>query len=379
MPDPRAGWSSFLFPLTVATRASEVVLRSFASFLEAESPPEEKRAEAPDWITPNQVHLELASMRLRAFAAGDARAIPFVVVTPLALHGAVIADLAPGHSVMERLLGEEIAPLFLTECKSASAEMRYLSIDSYLADLNIVIDELGGRANLIGLCQGGWLALMLAARFPTKVASLVLAGAPVDVDACPSRIVDGARSTAPALIEGLIEAGNGLVLGRDMRDLWQTEEPDEDGIAALLECEGSPSPELLARFAAWNAFTVDLPGVYYRETVERLFRDNALAKSTFCGLGRTLRLSDVSCPLMVLAGERDDIVPPQQVLAAVGLVGTPPKAVDTIVAPAGHLGLLMGAKVLAGPWRKIAAWLAHHGRGRTAGTGREGRAGALHA
>jgi pimeloyl-ACP methyl ester carboxylesterase len=43
-----------------------------------------------------------------------------------------------------------------------------LSIDSYLADLNIAVDELGPPVDLIGLCQGGWLALVYAARFPKK-------------------------------------------------------------------------------------------------------------------------------------------------------------------------------------------------------------------
>jgi hypothetical protein len=33
--------------------------------------------------------------------------------------------------------------------------MKDLEIDNYLADLCVVIDELGGRANLVGLCQGG--------------------------------------------------------------------------------------------------------------------------------------------------------------------------------------------------------------------------------
>ena len=48
------------------------------------------------------------------------------------------------------------------------------SIDTYLADLNVVVDHLGGAVDLIGLCQGGWLSLMYAARFPAKVRRLVL-------------------------------------------------------------------------------------------------------------------------------------------------------------------------------------------------------------
>lgn len=61
--------------------------------------------------------------------------------------------------------------------------MKDLEIDQYLAEVNVVVDDLGGQANFVGLCQGGWISAMYAARFPHKVASLVLAGAPIDTDA----------------------------------------------------------------------------------------------------------------------------------------------------------------------------------------------------
>jgi pimeloyl-ACP methyl ester carboxylesterase len=54
--------------------------------------------------------------------------------------------------------------------------MRYLGIDDYLAHLNIMVDEIGIPVDLIGLCQGGWMVLVYAARFPGKVRKLVLAG-----------------------------------------------------------------------------------------------------------------------------------------------------------------------------------------------------------
>jgi pimeloyl-ACP methyl ester carboxylesterase len=52
------------------------------------------------------------------------------------------------------------------------------TIDSYLSDLNVAVDDIGPPVDLIGLCQGGWLSLVYAARFAGKVRRLVLAGAP---------------------------------------------------------------------------------------------------------------------------------------------------------------------------------------------------------
>jgi poly(3-hydroxyalkanoate) synthetase len=41
--------------------------------------------------------------------------------------------------------------------------MKDLEIDSYLADMIVAIHDLGARVNLAGLCQGGWVAAMVAA------------------------------------------------------------------------------------------------------------------------------------------------------------------------------------------------------------------------
>ena len=83
----------------------------------------------------------------------------------------------------------------MTDWRSASPDMRFLAIDNYLADLNVLVDELGGYVDLIGLCQGGWLALTYAALFPLKVRKLVLAGAPIDVAAGTSRLSRLAHDT----------------------------------------------------------------------------------------------------------------------------------------------------------------------------------------
>ncbi len=61
--------------------------------------------------------------------------------------------------------------------------MKDLEIDNYLAGSIVAIDDLGGRVNLVGLCQGGWVSAMIASRFPDKLNALVLAGSPIDTDA----------------------------------------------------------------------------------------------------------------------------------------------------------------------------------------------------
>jgi poly(3-hydroxyalkanoate) synthetase len=135
----------------------------------------------PKLATPNVVRLDLRTMLLRDCGKPDG--IPTLVDAPHAGHTAMIADYHKGQSLIETLLANGISHVAPTDWKPATDDMKDFEIDNYLADLVVAIDDLGGRVNLVGLCQGGWAAAMVAARFPHKVASLVLAGAPIDTDA----------------------------------------------------------------------------------------------------------------------------------------------------------------------------------------------------
>ena len=146
-----------------------------------------------------------------------------LLCAPFALHGAAVADLAPGHSLVAALRDAGLRRLFVTDWRSATVEMRYLGIDDYLADLNVLVDQLGGSVDLVGLCQGGWLSLLYAARFPAKVRKLVLAGAPVDIAAGQSALSALAGASPLALFHELVKLGDGRVLGRKVQKFWGAE------------------------------------------------------------------------------------------------------------------------------------------------------------
>ena len=231
--------------------------------------------------------------------------------------------------------------------------MRNYGIDVYLADLNVVVDDLGGRVALVGLCQGGWLAAAYAARFPEKVVRLVTAGSPVDLAASPSQITRSVAWTPPMVLRRLVELGGGRVLGRVAQQFWAQNSGNEFVAREALQSEGDKTSE--ERFAAWNARTVDLPGRYFLETAEWLFRENRLAEGRFSALGRMCDLRNIKCPLFILAASDDEIVSPAQATALARLC---PAADATIRVVAGkHLSLFMGRETLAGVWREIAAWL----------------------
>ncbi len=319
------------------------------------SPVEQGESELP-WTTPGTVAVELATMRLRN-CARTRSGQPALVCAPFALHRALIADFAPGHSVVQSLQNGGVDSVYLTDWRSASPDMRYLSIDSYLSDLNVAIDEIGKPVDLVGLCQGGWLSLLYAARFPAKVRRLVLVGAPVDLSV-ESRLSQLTRNVPEMVYDQLVARGGGNVSGEEMLNVW-SKAPDSDDIAAALQRDLSheEGTALLTRFERWNSETLNLPGTYYLQIVNWIFRENRIASGNFTALGRAIDLKEVTAPVFLLAGLDDDVVPATQAFATAKLLGSPPALVAAASEPCNHLGLFMGARTHAHAWPRIAEWL----------------------
>ena len=307
------------------------------------------------WTTPNEVALELATMQLRDFSLTRAGQ-PVLICGPYALHTTLIADFAPGHSIVERLQQSGLGRVFLTDWRSASPDMRYFSIDQYLADLNVAVDELGAPVDLIGLCQGGWLSLVYAARFPEKVRRLVLAGTPVDVSV-DSGLVRLVGSAPQAAFEGIVESGGGIVRGAHILRFWSRASDTASVLQRSLSPETAADRELQERFLRWHDQTVDLPGTYYLQVVRWIYRENRIANGTFVALGRRIILADVRIPVFLLAGSDDEIVPAAQAMATAPRLGTPASQIERAVVPSSHLGLFLGHQTLATAWPGIAGWL----------------------
>ena len=315
----------------------------------------------PEWATANRVILDLDTMRLRDFSTVGASGPPILVDPPYAGHSSTIADYAKGQSFVETLLGAGLDHVLVTDWKSATDAMRNFDIDKYLAEINVAVDDLGGAVHLIGLCQGGWMCAMFAARFPEKVRSLVLAGAPIDTNAGDGPIKKLAHSLPLDTYQEMVDIGGGRMLGKTMLAGWKDMHPGEQFMGKYVDLfahiEDKCYIERTERFERWYENPIDLPGVYYLQAVKMLFKENQLAKGTFVGLGRRLALKDITVPAYLLAGESDDITTEKQVFNAERLIGTPSSAIVKKLAPGGHIGLFMGRRTLADIRPEIGRWI----------------------
>jgi len=354
---------AFLWPAFAAASASEMAALAAKQLVNLAIGPASRSVQEPAWATPHAIAVELKTVRLRDFsaAADDVPDVPTLLCTPLALHSGAIADFADGHSLVVALRDAKLKRLFVTDWRTATADMRFYGIDDYLADLNVLVDQIGGPLNLVGLCQGGWMALVYAARFPQKIRKLVLAGAPVDIEAAPSALSALADTSPFEVFRELVRLGDGIVPGAKMLKFWAVESVAAEDVQRVLQTTepiGSAGfARLEARFRDWYDWTVDLPGNYFLEVVDKLYKRNEIATGKFVALGQRIDLAAITVPTFLLAARDDELVATPQLFAVERLIGTAAADIRTAVVPCRHLGLFMGKTILKETWPEIVRWI----------------------
>ena len=127
-----------------------------------------------------------------------------------------------------------------------------------------VKDDLRTPVHLVGLCQGGWMSAMYACRFPDKVRSLVLAGAPIDTDAGNGPIKRMAHRLPMSVYRNLVAAGGGRMRGEVMLAGWKNMHPGEQYLTKYIDLYDHIADKgYVARsehFERWFENALDLPG-----------------------------------------------------------------------------------------------------------------------
>jgi poly(3-hydroxyalkanoate) synthetase len=286
---------------------------------------------------------------------------------PQAGHDSCIVDYSAEQSQMRTIVDCGLTRALSLDWIGATRETADTTINDYLDVVDRAVEYCGGRVNLIGDCQGGWLATIYASLRPERVNTLTLAGAPVDFHAGEPVIHEVLGRLAPGgdlcFYEALVAAGDGVLKGEHMLSGF---------IAIKLRDEISRQLELLANmhdpahiaryreFEDWFKHTQDIPGAFYLWMVKHLFRDNELISGQLVIGGRQVDLGALTMPLNLLAGATDHITPPDQVFAIAHRAATPAELVWQDVTPGGHLGLFMGHQALSEHWPSLLAEVLRH-------------------
>lgn len=316
----------------------------------------------PSWSTPHQVIRTWPIARLRDFSSPNSRpdVVPVLVLPPQAGHDSCIVDFSPGQSQIETIRTVGLDKVASLDWVGATSETRNTTVEEYLAVVAESIELLGGRVNLVGDCQGGWLAAIYAALYPDTVHTLTIAGAPIDTRRGSPQLQQWLGIVSPLRMlsahRQLVAMHGGILPGRYQLTGFKAMEPggEIERLARLLG-NAHDLDELAhyAKFADWFEHTQDIPGAFYLWVVKHLFARNELAAGTLSVAGKRVDLSRIRCPIYMIAGERDHITPAPQVWSLEDCVSTDRREMTRRLAAAGHLGLFMGRHALQDHWTPV--------------------------
>ncbi|MFI6515762.1 PHA/PHB synthase family protein [Spirillospora sp. NPDC050679] len=273
------------------------------------------------------------------------------------------ADLAPGRSLLEWLV-QHGHTTFVISYRNPDPTLRDVGFEQYLQEglldaLKAVHDITGSpEANLVGVCLGGTLALMLAAWLPAdhtpRVRSLTLLNTMVDF----AHVTDAATGGwSGRLFQGplidlmdLAASRRGYVGGRGIDAFFRFLRANDlvwrYVSANWLMGRTPPAFDVLA----WNSDLMNVPHRAQRYLLRDLCIGNGLVNGTAELAGRPLCLDDVRQDVFMVSARNDHIIPWEAAHRTIGRLGGD---VRFLLVSGGHV-----AGVIAPPHPKQRYWTA---------------------
>lgn len=245
---------------------------------------------------------------------------PTLVVPPRSGNASCIVDLSENTSLLGAALAAGLTNLHCVDWLTSSDPHADTGIEAHLQVLREAVSKLGGRVNLVGYSQGGWLAAMFAARWPESALTLTVAGTPID--------------SHHGLGRSLLPAALLRRAGQHAGELaWRLPGADSDAAYRNWLFQPQPVPTALA---LWM--------------LEHLVVRNGLARGTLRIAGSPVDLAAISCPLFLVAGLRDPLATPGQLWRLGELASTPEHLIVKVGIDCGHLEMIADESTLRRHW-----------------------------
>jgi pimeloyl-ACP methyl ester carboxylesterase len=320
------------------------------------------------------VNYALVSIVPPAGVQVDPRKRPYVIIDPRAGHGPGIAGfkdesevgvaLAAGHPVYFVMFFQHPEPgqTLLDVCEAEKEFVRIVR-ERHPESAKPVI---------LGNCQGGWAAAMLAAADPDDMGPVILIGSPMsywggawheEQAPNPMRYAGGLLGgTWPASFAA--DLGNGLFDGAYLVENFENLNPANtywDKYYRVF-ANADTEPERFVEFERWWSS-------YYlmnREEIEWITRNLFVGNKLWSGDvkqagGKAFDLRDIKSPIILFASLGDNITPPQQAFNWVADVYRTTEEIKAgghvivglVHEDAGHLGIFVSGKVHQKETRKL--------------------------
>lgn len=288
-------------------------------------------------------------------SARPRRSTPLLLVYALVNRPSIL-DLEPDRSLIRGLVDAGRDVYLLDWGDPSDADHARLLDDYVLGILGRAVTTVGrGRPiDLLGVCQGGVLSLLYAARQPRHVRRLVTMVTPVDFHTPDDLLSQWARA-----VETPVGIDPQPVPGVLLDALFQSLAPFRLGVGKIIDLLDHVQDEAwvrrFRRMEQWVHDGPDHPARLCTTFLTEFYQQNRFVTGGLALAGQAVDLHQIHAPLLNVYGLHDHIVPAASSRALARL--TQSKRYTEIAVPTGHIGVFVSARASALP-AQIAAWLA---------------------
>jgi polyhydroxyalkanoate synthase len=282
-----------------------------------------------------------------------------ILCSPPWINKYYIMDLAPEKSLVEWAV-QHGHTVFMISYRNPDASMREITMENYLLDgpriaMDLIADITGEqRVNILGLCLGGALTVMmvayLAAIGEQRVNSITLLNTLLDYSEPGPLGVFTDLATIERL-EAKMER-KGYLSASEMRGTFDALRPNDlifnYVVANWLQGEQPPAFDILT----WNADSTNMPAEMHSWYLRACYVNNELADGKMELAGHRLSLKQVDCDAYIVAAQNDHIAPWRSSYRSTQLLGGD---VRFILSSRGHI-----AGIVNPPSPKAKIWRSSH-------------------
>jgi len=289
---------------------------------------------------------------------------PVLLIPPLGVQPYVY-DLIPGHSLVERLLKAGFNTYLVDfgepEPSDDSTLERYITDWIPKAIESVRKNEGCNEISIFGYCMGGLFGLMYTCWAEDKdIRNLVLVGAPFDLHA----FLPGPLSQIPEFLISPVEIISeklGSVTdfpGALSKWGWKIVNPQVTLTKYFHLFNNLWNPDFMKHFSAlhqWSEDFINFPIKIVPKLFEEFAAKNAFMNDSLELNGKQVKVSWLTCPLLVFAGERDIFGLPSSAKAVMKVAGSKEKEFHLV--RGGHLGVIAGKSAPEDVWDIATDWL----------------------
>ncbi len=293
---------------------------------------------------------------------------PPVLIVPSMINRWYVVDMRPGFSLVEALVdaGHDV---WCLDWGVPNDEDRYLRWDDVVARLDRAVRWVRRRTRherlvLIGYCMGGTLTAIEAALRPEWMAGLINLLGPVNfAEGGPLAMAVDARWFDPVAM-----TASGNLPAAQMQSGFSALRPTLDLAKYVRLADTWTRPGTIDAFVAldtWASDNVPFPGQAYVTWIRDLYQNNDLYEGrhrvALGGVGTTVDLGRIDCPLLTVTATRDTICPPKAALGLEERAGSQRR--DRLQIEGGHVGAVVGSRGPKVLYPGLNAWLETLGAG----------------